>query len=80
METFWLASSISAADTAVKAADVELIEVVCAAWAANRLSSTGEVVAGGCRAGGGRQQGDARAAQLQRGDSSPHMDIVRAPM
>ena len=72
METFSLASSISAADTAVKAADVELI--VCHRDGRGRRG-------GGRRAGGGRKRADAGAHQFQRRDPlAAHGHHSRAAM
>ena len=83
METFSLASSISAADTAVKAADVELIEVRLGRGMGGKsfVIVTGEVAA--VEAAVQAAEGSEQTQGLISSSvviPSPHMDIVRALM
>ena len=83
METFSLASSISAADTAVKAADVELIEVRLGRGMGGKsfVIVTGEVAA--VEAAVQAAEGSEQTHGLISSSvviPSPHMDIVRALM
>ena len=83
METFSLASSISAADTAVKAADVELIEVRLGRGMGGKsfVIVTGEVAA--VEAAVQAAEGSEQMQGLISSSvviPSPHMDIVRALM
>lgn len=81
METFSLASSISAADTAVKAADVELIEVRLGRGMGGKsfVIVTGEVAA--VEAAVQAAEGSEQTQGLISSSvviPSPHMDIIRA--
>ena len=81
METFSLASSISAADTAVKAADVELIEVRLGRGMGGKsfVIVTGEVAA--VEAAVQAAEGSEQTHGLISSSvviPSPHMDIIRA--
>ena len=83
METFSLASSISAADTAVKAADVELIEVRLGRGMGGKsfVIVTGEVAA--VEAAVQAAEGSEQTRGLISSSvviPSPHMDIIRALM
>ena len=83
METFSLASSISAADTAVKAADVELIEVRLGRGMGGKsfIIVTGEVAA--VEAAVQAAEGSEQTQGLISSSvviPSPHMDIIRALM
>ena len=83
METFSLASSISAADTAVKAADVELIEVRLGRGMGGKsfVIVTGEVAA--VEAAVQAAEGSEQTQGLISSSvviPSPHMDIIRALM
>ena len=81
METFSLASSISAADTAVKAADVELIEVRLGRGMGGKsfVIVTGEVAA--VEAAVQAAEGSEQTQGLISSSvviPSPHMDIIRS--
>ena len=83
METFSLASSISAADTAVKTADVELIEVRLGRGMGGKsfVIVTGEVAA--VEAAVQAAEGSEQTQGLISSSvviPSPHMDIIRALM
>jgi len=83
METFSLASSISAADTAVKAADVELIEVRLGRGMGGKsfVIVNGEVAAVEAAVQAAEKSEETHGLVSSSVVSpSPHMDIIRALM